>query len=1508
MRCLSRVRWLSGLAIACLMAVCLAAMSLTGQAPAGAAAGARTQVRAGSAAGSSPRQPKSSAYQVQATPKQPKSLATMTQPPSAAPGDARAMAAASAQAESTGKPAGVAALTTQTSTVTANPHGGFTLNESLLPVRVWQGGRWVAVDTSLRWSGGQVAPVAVPGSLTLSGGGGGPLAVLESGGRSVAVSWPGTLPEPVLTGSSATYRNVLPGVNLVMSASVTGVSEVLVVSNAAAARDPGLRALRLGVSGTGVRITRGPDGSVRAVEPGGVVAFSAAPPVMWDSAGAGAAARSPGAAQPPKAAASLSSSWAGPGARAHRAGVAMSLAGSGAQLTLVPSGSMLDSPATEFPVYIDPTWQTSTPSAANFDGVQQGSPCNDVPYYDNENDPANPDSLGVGYFPSSFGTCYGTQIAYYEMPVPSAVDHAVINLATFNAAEDYSASCSADHNVNLHSSGSISKSTDYAHQPSWGSTDVTQNGTGVPDTVDEPDNCDGSLDSTKNTEPYGFTITSLISSAANASPASPDVTVALTEDSQDSSGDSLKRFTNNPSMTIEYDIPPTQPVNLKVGDNSSDMQSCPTSGTSYPLLGANSGSDVDLTAQFSQADAENLTASFRYWIPSENQTSTSGDTVLSAVSVAGSKTDVTGPAALLPESAVSGLPDGTAIDVEVQSEDPADQHSPFSGTCEFEVYPTAPGPPAVTMTSAANPPMGTTATFTIAAGTGCTATDFRWSLDQEPPVGGGTEVAATGGSATVSIVVPSPGSHELFAYADCSNNPDVSNTASAPFTAGSDTPMTCTSFAAALANECSVTTEAFVDNTMLSGGSGTCNQPGGDGERNEIDYAQLVAQGWTPAGNVTVDGANFQLPDFGSCRTDNILSANQTIDMGGQGSALVFLATSANATAAVPPGGTGLPGSPYVSSETTAPPVPGGVAVTGQGCTQLLAFSGTNPGCSPAEGTITYGNGSTAPFWLTVPDWIAGPQDIAAISTADRDTPSGQQADSPKIYAFAVPLNPGETLQSVTLPDVGDTVVETGETTPPASLHIFGISVRNTTTDTPEINGTGAAVPSGQAWTGAFESPTEAAWGPVSGGVSNQTIRIAASPDINAAEGTQVRIRLSDPGFLSADGDGPILIGDATITTQSSGATPGPAPVQMTFGGQKAVTIPAGGDVYTDPLTLSSFGITAGQNLLISLYVENGDTATTTLPALTYLPGLSAPSGASEWESAPGSGDQTSATSTSAAEFPDSSWTLTSSLLTGVDVTTPAATIGGVTSPGAPTVVVAGNNVADPYASGNAVAPDSGAPSFRIAGQLATAIPAGQSTPTGSGFGLVDAGIESNQAQADSSPTGGVSLLNRIDRDVLAEPDTGTVIIDEGLEDLLKGASGDAVTSAYGQLDNILNGFGITVVFATLTPCGNYAGTGSPADSCPSGGTADSARQDVVNTWVGNPPPPIVAPYTLEADFDCQISNQAPTCQGDELLQSADGGVAPPGGDWVNLTTAGYAAAAQAVTPADLYPVQFPAG
>src|SRR5258706_10789208 len=206
----------------------------------------------------------------------------------AGPLSAADVASASALAAATGQPAEILADRTDFSQTFAEPGGGFETTESLVPQRVQQpDGSWVPVDTALSAQpDGSVAPAAILTGLALSGGGAGPLLTLSQGGRSLAVSSPfGTLPAPAVAGSTATYADVLPGVNLLVSATPTGVSEVIEVMSAAAAANPALDLLRFPVSGSGLSVSADGAGGLAAADGQGRVVFSAPAPQMWDSAG-----------------------------------------------------------------------------------------------------------------------------------------------------------------------------------------------------------------------------------------------------------------------------------------------------------------------------------------------------------------------------------------------------------------------------------------------------------------------------------------------------------------------------------------------------------------------------------------------------------------------------------------------------------------------------------------------------------------------------------------------------------------------------------------------------------------------------------------------------------------------------------------------------------------------------------------------------------------------------------------------------------------------------------------------------------------------------------------------------------------------------------------------------------------------------------------------------------------------------------------------------------------------
>jgi hypothetical protein len=1426
--------------------------------------------------------------------------------------------AAVKQAERSGHPVVASALTTQTQLVTARPDGVIGVKSYVLPVRVRQGRGWVPVNTALRRAGGRLEPAAIPGdSVSFSGGGTGPMAEIWQGtGRSraeLALWWPARLPAPVVAGSSATYRNVVSGVDLVLTATslaAGGFDEVLVVRSAAAARR--LAQVRLRVSGLRLEPVAG--GGLRAPFAGG--AFVAPPSRMWDSSAvlpgsprtraAAAAARTIGASLAPPGAATVSSA-AGPAAGARLAPLGTAVSGRGSLLALVPDAAMLASPAVRYPVFLDPD-VTTQGNKQDYDIVQSDDDnggANDTnctgPHFNSSSYPYSP----VGYDNFSAGDCEynDTDRALYRiaMPVQSqgsddgdSIGDSNVNLlsAAFQTDEVYSSDCSSDVTVTVSWIAGFGSSTGWGNQPA-----LMSENTNATSTVDyDSKSCDDTVDNSARVA-ASFNVLPDIDKAKSAT----NMTFRLWENGN-TDEDDHKQFIDNPDLYFTYIDTPDTPSTLKASTASNDSGNldCDTtdpdgnpSAAGLPALGAFTSGPY-LWADFSTGDGNTTTDQFKYWIETTSGTedTTSGATFsgtgeLDQAVTSAFAGDLTGDVVVAYEAQASITYSGTTY------------NSAWSPTCFVAVFPDDPAAPTVTPNFSGDPTAGTTVTYTITQSSGDTASEFVWGLDQDPPTSdapaaqtctsSSSTCTLSGGSATVTVSVPSPGPHEFFAYElDAAGN--ESGMTDADFDGAGDAPVSYTSGSSLAANFATALTknEPF-DNRMISTQAGSSGAANGDGNYESFDEAQLKAAGWNPGGTVTVDGATFTLPSFGSSTSgdDNLLAANQTIGAGAgvQGSAVVFLATSDHSNALVPGQLTGLPGNGVVANDDTVPGVLGGTEVSGYGCTTVVPGDQTLAGeCKPASGTVNYEPGcndsSTATsvsYDLTVPDWVSGPTDLAAVYTPDRDTSSGQQADNPKIYAFAVPTDPDCTIASVTLPDVGDSVgLPTGSTKRPAALHIFGVAVRNNTTATPEVNGTSAAAPADQGWTGAVESPIEDAFAPPSGVTwGDQTFRVELAPTVSApANSTDVRIELSDPGFLSEDGTGPLEIGAASIATGSDGAEPGEAPSAFKFGGSTSVTIPEGGEIYSDPLPLP-FAITAGKPLLVSIWIENSS-----LPDLPQNPWAS---GDLTWWASPATPNETEDTTGTPFSGSTGDWSGASILVSGLDVTT-----GTATSPPDPTVVVAGDNIIDGLGT-DALGDSADVPSKRLAGQLYSQ---GDTT----GYGSVDAGIESNQVLADDTGHGGESLVARLDRDVLSEPDVGTVVLDEGLEDLLTNSSATAseLQSALQALTEQLNAFGVTVIIGTLTPCDGYTGPGG--DTC--SGTVDSNRT-TVNGWIDGQTG--IGPPNCVADFDAAVSNGASP----EALATSP--VDYDSGDHANLSWAGYAALAPPVNACGLSPIT-PAG
>ncbi|MFF0206290.1 LamG-like jellyroll fold domain-containing protein [Streptomyces sp. NPDC005017] len=177
--------------------------------------------------------------------------------------------------------------TTESSQVFANPDGTFTQEMNAAPVRAQRdNGAWAPIDTSLaRAADGSVRARNTTADLAFSGGGDGKsLVTLEDEGHELKLGWPTTLPEPRLEGSTATYAEVLPGVDLRLTALSTGYTSVLVVKSAEAAGNPALASIRMSVSGS-LDVTATPDGGFVARDGEGTPVFESPAGRMWDSAG-----------------------------------------------------------------------------------------------------------------------------------------------------------------------------------------------------------------------------------------------------------------------------------------------------------------------------------------------------------------------------------------------------------------------------------------------------------------------------------------------------------------------------------------------------------------------------------------------------------------------------------------------------------------------------------------------------------------------------------------------------------------------------------------------------------------------------------------------------------------------------------------------------------------------------------------------------------------------------------------------------------------------------------------------------------------------------------------------------------------------------------------------------------------------------------------------------------------------------------------------------------------------
>jgi beta-glucosidase len=160
------------------------------------------------------------------------------------------------------------------------------------------------------------------------------------------------------------------------------------------------------------------------------------------------------------------------------------------------------------------------------------------------------------------------------------------------------------------------------------------------------------------------------------------------------------------------------------------------------------------------------------------------------------------------------------------------------------------------------------------------------------------------------------------------------------------------------------------------------------GDGTSYSEQQLTANGLGPGAAMTLGGVQLTWPDVVAGQPDNAVASGQAIELTGHGTTLALL-----------------------------------------GAADFGSATGT--------GTITYTDGTTQSFSLTLADWYAN--EAAPGTTTVTTTPSwnGSSSSHPvSVYGATIPIQAGKTVAAVTLPDISDGVGGNVN-----AMHIFAIGI-----------------------------------------------------------------------------------------------------------------------------------------------------------------------------------------------------------------------------------------------------------------------------------------------------------------------------------------------------------------------------------------------------------------------------------------------------------------------------------
>lgn len=633
-------------------------------------------------------------------------VAALTAPivPMARAGEASDATSASMRASEKETPVRVEEQTTETVEVLANPDGTFTWRQSLTPQRVKQDGQWRSIDTTWQhMSDGTIRTVATPVDITVSPGGlGKPLVVASKDDHEVGLEWRGELPEPVLDGPTATYPDVLPDVDLIVTADPEGFGQVLKIKTREAADHPDLEEIGYGSYTRNVTV-RGDSDGLEARDAEGKLKFVGDASRMWDSSGA-----------------DTDGDVVTPPAEAGEATMAADV--SGDEITVRPDRAFLEDPATQYPVFIDPSYhwagetnhhvvvQSGYPSERNFD--QRDGQLSE---------------LKAG----NSGDASGISRSYMELDL-RGVQGKRINAATLRTRVRHSFGCSGGGETELWLTDPISSSTTWYNQPSWNSY---LGGTSVYNNVQYCPSQGGA----------DFSLTNTVKGAV----ADGKVKLTFMLKAADTNRDTWRRFDLDPVLEVEYNSYPNKPTEMSM---QGGLVPCAT-GSKRPAIPTTT---PRLRARVSDPDRSTLDAGFRVLAGTGSSATWDGNEAVIRDVPSGSFAEVT------VRDGVIGA-DGLYT-WRLWSKD--GQLTSWSSDCEFEVDTVAPDTPSVTSedypydTPAGG--LGQTGDFLLGADSSTDVDHFLYSFTEDQTDDPQTRVTAQNGQAWIRWTPTLDGPQTLF--------------------------------------------------------------------------------------------------------------------------------------------------------------------------------------------------------------------------------------------------------------------------------------------------------------------------------------------------------------------------------------------------------------------------------------------------------------------------------------------------------------------------------------------------------------------------------------------------------------------------------------------------------------------------------------------------------------------------------------------------------------------------